>query len=62
MRRADPGPGVLPPRRLRRLARSPARTYVPRAATEGRATCHMVGRKLAAGGRAVAETTGGHVE
>lgn len=58
-----PRPGVLPPCRLRRPGRSPAQTYVLRAAADGPVTCCAVlGRKLAAGGRAVAETTRGHTE
>lgn len=55
------GPGVLP-QATRKLALSSAGTYVLRAAAGGPATWHTVGRKLEAGGRAVAETTGGHTE
>lgn len=55
--------GFLPPCRPRKLGRSPAQTYVLRAATDGPVMCCAVlGRKLVAGGRAVAETTRGHTE
>ena len=55
--------GFLPPCRPRRLGQSLAQTYVLRVATDGPVMCCVVlGRKLVAGGRAVAETTRGHTE
>ena len=55
--------GFLLPCRPRRAGWSPAQTYVPRAAADGPVMyCVVLGRKLAAGGRAVAETTRGHTE
>lgn len=56
-----PGPGSSPCR-AGKVALGPARTHGLRAAAEGPATWRTGGRKLAAGGRVGAETTGDHAE
>lgn len=58
VRRCDPGSKVTPTLRTGKLAL----TYGLRAAGAGPAKWWRAGRTLEAGGRAVAETTAGHVE
>lgn len=55
-------PGLGSSRSPQQLALGPARTYALKAAAGGPVTWRTVGRKLAAGGRAVAGTTGDHTE